>query len=400
MKTKHNKQNKLVSSDLIDINLVKIVRPGMLEKKFRRALKRIGKLSEKYNVFMAIDYEFNTKKIALMQIMFQIEKTKFNSISNQVDTNIVKRFYILYPPELSKKTIRYLKRYAMSNLCILKILHGSEALDIPYIVDDFYQNDLFDKSYKAVNFFMSFIDTRYLCEYINLYYDKPNICKIYDLLLQYEIINPFIKLSLEQNEQQMGPIHELFIDINKLSQNKELITYAIHDVVFLVDVFKVLRLNLIKLRPKDYFILIDSLRYSFMEKRLVSNIGDDIITINSMNNYFIKRSAKSVKSVKTIKLVEVFDLVLNKYIESFDSAKYIFNINYVKANIQNLLKLILYNALVHKFSKINASNTETISFDLKTETNNLFTSLEMFEFNHLIGFLKQFDEFIRYNLFN
>lgn len=390
--TKQTEQNNLISSDLIDINLVKIVRPGITEKKFRRALKKISKLSEKYNVFMAIDYEFNTKKIALMQIMFQIEKINFNKI-----TNMIKRFYILYPPELSEKTIRYLKRYAMSNLRILKILHGSEALDIPYIVDEFYQNDLFNKSYKVVNFFMSFIDTRYLCEYINLYYNRPNICKIYDLLLEYKIINSSVKLSLEQNEQQMGPIHELFIDINKLSENKELIIYAIHDVVFLIDVFKVLRLNIIKLRPKDYFILIDSLRYSFMEKRLVSNIGDDIITINSMNNYFIKRSnklAKSAKSVKTIKLVEIFDLVLNKYIESFDSAKYIFNINYTKSNIQNLLKLLLYNALVHKFNKINASNMETISFNLDTEVNNLFIGLETLEFNHLIGFLRQFDEFV------
>jgi hypothetical protein len=382
------------SIDLIDINLVKIVRPGILEKKFRRALKKISKLSEKYNVFMAVDYEFNTKKIALMQIMFHIEK--ISSVNGKKNNPIpIKRFYILYPPELSEKTIRYLKRYAMSNLFILKILHGAEALDIPYIVDDFYQNDLFDKPYKVVNFFMSFIDTRYLCEYINLYYGKPNICKIYDLLLQYDIINPFVKSSLEQNEHQMGPIHELYIDINKLKENKELITYAIHDVVFLVDLYKILRLNIIKLRPKDYFILVDSLRYSFMEKRIVSNIGDDIIITNSMNNYFVKKKAKSNK---TIKLIEIFELVLNKYIESFDSAKYIFNINYTKVNIQNLLKLILYNYLINKFSKINASNTETISFSLDVEVNNLFISLEMLEFNHLIGFLKQFSEFIRFNI--
>ena len=58
----------------LNTDLVKIIRPGIEEKKFRRALKRINLLSIKYDTYMAIDYEFNTKKIALMQIMFQINK--------------------------------------------------------------------------------------------------------------------------------------------------------------------------------------------------------------------------------------------------------------------------------------------------------------------------------------
>ena len=132
-----------------------------------------------------------------------------------------------------------------------------------------------------------------------------------------------------------------------------------------------------------------------MEKRIVSNIGDDIIITNSMNNYFVKKTSKPDK---TIKLIEIFELVLNKYIESFDSAKCVLNINYVKANIQNLLKLILYNALIHKFNKINSSNTEIINFTLDVEVNNLFIGLEMLKCNHLIGFLKQFNEFIRFNI--
>lgn len=373
--------------NLIDTNLIKIIRPGITEKKFRKTLKRISKLSDKYNTYMAIDYEFNTKKIALMQIMFQIDKSDANS-------NSIKRFYILYPPELSDKTIRYLKRYAMSNLNILKILHGSEALDIPYIVDEFYQNDLFNKSYKVVNFFMSFIDTRYLCEYLNLYHNRPNICKIYDLLLQYDIISTSTKLSLEQNEQQMGPLYELFIDINQLKTNQQLITYAIHDVVYLVDVFKILRLNIIKSRPKDYFILVDSLRHAFMEKRFVSNIGDDIIKTNSMNNYFFTLSIKKTQT-NSIKLVQVFDLLIKEYIKSYDSAKYIFNINYTKINIQNLLKLILYNTLTNKFSnKINASNNELINFTLDKQVDQLYSNLILLDMNHLVGFIKQFEIFI------
>lgn len=379
-----------METNLIDINLIKIIRPGITEKKFRQALKRISRLAEKYDVYMGIDYEFNTKKIALMQIMFQIDKF---SLDNKI--NPIKRFYILYPPELSEKTISYLKRYAMSNLNILKILHGSEALDIPYIVDDFYQTDLYNKSYKVVNFFMSFIDTRYLCEYLNLYENRPNICRIYELLETYNIISSYTKLKLEQNEQKMGPLYELFIDINQLNNNKPLITYSIHDVVYLVDLYKILRLNIIKKRPKDYFILIDCLRYSFMEKRIVSNIGDDIIKTNIMNNYFytISIQTNSVKSEKIIKLVQVFDLIIKQYIDSYDSAKHIFAINYTKANIQNLLKLILYNIILTKY-KINASNTEIINYTLNTEVKELYNNLVLFEMNYLIEFIKQFEFYV------
>lgn len=387
----------LIDTNLIDINLIKIIRPGILEKKFRRALKRISKLSEKYDIYMAIDYEFNTKKIALMQIMFQIDKTT----NKQTNTIPIKRFYILYPPELNEKTIAYLKRYAMSNLNIIKLLHGSEALDIPYIVDEFYQQELYNpkKSYRVVNFFMSFIDTRYLCEYLNMYYNKPNICRIYELLEMYNIIDSKIKLKLEQNEKEMGPIHELFIDINKLNNNKPLIIYAIHDVVYLVDLYKSLKLSIIKQRPKDYFILIDCLRHSFMEKRFVSNIGDDIINTNIMNNYFYTIMEKSVdkfkkqsKSTSTIKLIQVFDLLIKQYIQSYDSAKYIFLINYTKANIQNLLKLILYNIISTKY-KINASNTEIINYTFNKEVNQLYNNLVLLEMNHLIAFIKQFETY-------
>jgi hypothetical protein len=84
----------LIDTNLININQIKIIRPGITEKKFRRALKKISKLSEKYDVYMAIDYEFNTKKIALMQIMFQIDKFYLNK-SNKNKINSIKRFYIL-----------------------------------------------------------------------------------------------------------------------------------------------------------------------------------------------------------------------------------------------------------------------------------------------------------------
>jgi len=378
----------IIMTNLLDISKVNIIRPGRSEQKFCKRLKQISKLAKKYDTYMAIDYEFNTKKIALMQIMFQIDRVD-DKLDKKVD-NPIKRFYILYPPELNEKTNYYLKKYGMSNLNITKILHGSESLDMPYITDEFYQKELSNKLHKVVNFFMSFVDTRYLCEYINLNDNRPNVCRIYELLENCNIITNEDKKRLEQNEQLMGPIYELFIDINNLEKNKELIIYAIHDVVYLVDLYKILKLNIIQLRAKDYFILIDSLRYSFMEKRLVSNIGDDIIISNEMNNYFFVKE----KGLETIKLNQIFDLSIKQYTDSFESSKSIFKINYIKQNIQNLLKLILYNHICNKYT-INATKSVKINYNLTKNVLLMYKNLKILKLYHLLNFIKQYEKYIK-----
>ena len=206
----------------------------------------------------------------------------------------------------------------------------------------------------------------------------------------YNIISEQTKRDLEENETKMGQIHKLFIDINTLETNNELITYAIHDVVYLVDLYKILKLNIIKERPKDYFILVEALRYSFMEKRLISNIGDDLVITNMMNNYWISLSTSKDKLKHLNKL---FDSLLKDYIDSFDSAKYIFNINYSKSNIHALLKLITYDLILLTYT-VNASNSEVVDYKLTKQTNELFDALKLFELNHLIGFIKQFQQFV------
>ena len=131
---------------MIDISLVKIIRPNTnLEKHYNKRLKQFARLSKRYPVFLGIDFEFNTKKIALMQLLFEIHK----------DNQIYKKYYIIYPPELD---MTFFKEHILGNKNILKILHGSESLDIPYIVDDLFLPNEFD---LLINFMTSMIDTRY-----------------------------------------------------------------------------------------------------------------------------------------------------------------------------------------------------------------------------------------------
>jgi hypothetical protein len=118
---------------------------------------------------IGVDFEFNRVKnkreIALCQINF-IKKKKMD-------------IFLFYPPNIKKDTFKNL----LISDCI-KILHGSESLDLPYLFDNIITNDNWDK------FCNNLIDTRYLCEYYNSSNNIINArCRIYDLLLQMKVIS-------------------------------------------------------------------------------------------------------------------------------------------------------------------------------------------------------------------
>jgi hypothetical protein len=381
---------------MIDNSLVKIIKSDKKsQNKFLKLIKRIHKLASKYEVFMGIDFEFNTKKVALMQILFQIHK----------QNKIIKRYYIIYPPNLQPEIYEYFKLNIMANINILKILHGSESLDIPYLVDDFFDMDID----LIIDFFLSTIDTRYLCEYLNIENSEPNICKIYDLLEKTQIIKSQEKSLLELNEEKMGPIYKIIIDINTLTP--ELITYSIHDVVYLIDLFNNLKTQIIKSNPKNYYLLIDTIRYCFMEKRSVTNIGDDLIIINKMNNYFYYINKSNTKTIHIIdklglhtpedkpdfyhriSLIKTYEIIVKDFMDSFDGPKLIVSINYLKTNILNLFKIIIYSIIL-KYYKTKASNTEIVEYDLESNIALIRQGLEVLNLNHLLELIDKFYSYV------
>jgi hypothetical protein len=343
---------------------------------------------------MGIDFEFNTKKVALMQILFEIHKRD----------KIIKKYYIIYPPMLDNETSDYLKYHIMSNLNILKILHGSESLDIPYIVEDLFNHEV----EPLIDFFMSMVDTRYLCEYLNVINKGDNICRIYDLLVKLNVISEDEKQKLDLNEDKMGHIYETFIDINKLSD--ELITYAIHDVVYLTDAYEKLKKMIIEHNPKNYYLLLDLIRYCFMERRNVTNIGDDVIIINMMNNYFYYINKSNVhteymlsKITDTtsevnqdyyykINLLKTYDIILKDFIDSYDSVMIMSKINYLKTNLLSLFKTIVY-IIILKYYRVKSSNTQIVEYDLNNNYRLIISSLKEVGLEHLLELIEKFYEF-------
>ena len=389
---------------MIDISKVKIIKSDIkLQNKFYKLIKKINKISKKYPTYMGIDFEFNTKKIATMQILFEVH----------IEDKIIKKYYIIYPPNLNQKIIDYLKYDILANPNIIKILHGSESLDIPWLVNEFFEMEL----KPIIDFILSMVDTRYLCEYLNISKSQKNICRIYDLLLMHGIIDQQEKDKLDENEDKMGEIYKIFIDINKLTP--ELITYAIHDVEYLTDAFLNLKMQIIKNNPKDYYLLIDCMRYCFMERRNITNIGSDLVTINMMNNYFyyINKSNKKTEIILEkiledldispnldksdyfykVSLIKTYNIIIKDFLDSYDGIKYILSINYIKTNTLNLLRTILYTIIIIYY-KVKASHTEVFEYDLDEKYQLIIKKLKNLDLNYLIDLCNKFYEFCEIKL--
>ena len=75
------------------------------------------------------------------------------------------------------------------------------------------------------------IDTKFLCEYT--LFDKPGRCKINYLLEQQGVITKKFLDKMLKNEEKMGKIYLVYVDVKKLST--ELLLYSSYDVIFLPE---------------------------------------------------------------------------------------------------------------------------------------------------------------------
>ena len=110
----------------ISYNLYVVIN-NEIEKSARKTLKRFIRSSKES--FSGIDFEFNKvskeyKDVALMQI----------SLSH--DGNTVTDVIVLDPKIINNKTLKVIHKLLCSKR-IIKVLHGTESLDISYIFSFF-----------------------------------------------------------------------------------------------------------------------------------------------------------------------------------------------------------------------------------------------------------------------
>lgn len=265
------------------------------------------------NPIIGIDFEFNNinnmRKIALFQI---------NLESDANESTI----YMFYPPDLDEKQFIILKKF-LSSKYIKKVIHGGESLDIPYLF-----NNIFITLDERKQFCENLIDTKYLCEYYNMEYNKPEYkCKIYELLLQMGIINDNHYQQLLKNEEMMGPIYEIIVNVNNMSE--PLIKYCMFDVLYLPA--------LIKSFPNNKYynnILPELTTIHYILKQT------DFFSIESQNIAFYNNLFLKYDNIN-IRLIEIYEYVY--YWLKSNELDYLLEITYFKKFFQLILKSIVYH---------------------------------------------------------
>lgn len=267
---------------------------------------------------IGIDFEFNrinnVRRIALCQINMEIEDIP--------DAYI----FIFYPPDITRMSDIF-KRLLIDST-IIKILHGGESLDIPYLFTDILISDS-----DRIKFSENLFDTRYMCEYYNISNQLVNNrCRIYDLLKQMNVITNKKFDELEENDRKMGNIWEIDLQINKLS--KSVIIYSLYDVLYLPALFNTF--------PQDdvYTKLLPS----------ISNYNN----INRYNNNFITMynliAKYNTSYYERISYNEIYTIIY-AWLDTYNELYILFQINYFKKFYEILIKNAIYTNLSSEYKE-------------------------------------------------
>jgi len=252
--------------------------------------------------YLGLDFEFNPKnqseKIATLAQLYlegyPSKKEEIGLIINPTDKIVEQEF-----------------RNVLLSENIKVILHGGESLDIPYIFYHLLQNKK-----QIIQFTKNLIDTKYLCEYdLIMNPIEGNRCKIYYLLLQKKVITKKKFDDLIKNEEDMGKIYKIIIDIKKLSKN--LMKYAIYDVIFLPQLVRNLKFN----NNVNTLVQLNLL----WKNNLIPLINSQKETIDKILNSY---------NSNNVRMKEIFDLIIYQ----IDETKYK-EINYTRKFIEQIQKI-------------------------------------------------------------
>ncbi len=260
------------------------------------------------NKIIGIDFEFNRVKdkreIALCQINFEYNKK----------TDI----YLFYPPNINKNIFNKL----LISKNIIKVIHGGESLDIPYL----FENIIPKKD--RLKFCNNLYDTRYMCEYYNNTEYIDGRCKIYDLLLQMKVISQYTYDDLIKNDKMMGNIWEIYVDVNNMSP--ELVKYCVGDVLYLPALYRSFPSTDIYKKTLQQFTCSNFiLRFNGELDKLYTDIS----------SYNLKKYTEYNVLYNDI-YITVFNWIILEPL--FDN---LYKINYFKKFIEVLIKNILYHNL-------------------------------------------------------
>lgn len=311
--------------------------------------------------YIGIDFEFNKvsksdREVALMQINLENDSNKGN-------------IFILFPPGLDKINLNVLIKL-LTHKKIIKIFHGAESLDIPYLF-----NQLLITKENIDNFSINFYDTKYLCDYYYLENKTTGKCGIYNLLVDNNIISQTKMNELDKLADDIGPLYHINISINNLSNKlgNKIFKYSLYDVLYLPELIKKItdRGEIYANIIPEFSSIINKYKRGYDER--IINL-DKII--NEYNNYYIinKKNKTNLKDIWEIYFYYLCDK--NNYLDILKE------INYFKSFIIIITKLFIYSHLIDNFVVFKNKDIKVTNNNF-TKYFNIFSKYE--EINKLLN---------------
>ena len=300
--------------------------------------------------YIGIDLEFNkvsktTRDVALIQLNLEINKNNNGHI------------FVLDPKILNKTQIEVLIKL-LTTKQIIKVIHGGESLDIPYLF-----NQLFNSNKILIhNFLKNLYDTKYLCEYNHDINNIKSKCSIYYLYKEYKVITDNKYNYLSNIENITGPIYLIHIKIKDMSG--AVLEYAVYDVLYLISLYEKIKIN--ELIPEISRII-------YYYKRINDNKFIEINNIVKQYNNFVV-----LVNNESIKLFDFYYYII--YTINDDFILNSLNITYFKSFLEIIYKYIIYVLISQKY--IIYHNKTPIKIK-KNLDNNLFFG------SHLINFINK-----------
>ena len=332
------------------------------------------KKGSKYNDCMK--NSIGSKEIAIFQILLEDDEIKRK--------DDVVNIYLFYPPDLSDGQTKILINL-LTHPNIKKILHGGESLDIPYLFNMLLKNEE-DK----IKFCLNLYDTKYICEYFHLVKNTKDKCKIYYFLKEMNIINNKQFDNLIKNEEEMGPIWFINLDINKL--NKNVILYSSFDVLYLKELLNRIIIDESIDSEEEIDIISGMSSINFIYRLAIPIHSKYIDKISEYNTHMLYDNNKV-----GVKFHDIFDLYYYWYNDDKKIFPKLTEINFFKKFIQSIVKIYIYSNFTN--SNINSNygiltsslkdNDKKYLKEIENNYNKFYAKLERYEgFKKILGFIK------------
>ena len=230
-----------------------------------------------------------------------------------------------------------------------------------------------------IKFLKKVKDTKFMCESYN-YENKlsENKCKIYHLLVQMNVIDKKQFDFLLKNEEDMGAIYNIFIDVKNMK--KELIYYSAYDVLYLPKLIDSFPNN-------DYYnYILPEITNIIIFAKQINFIEDNLLLLNKFNTFYIL--------INNNKLLfnDIYKQVIDRI--NFENLDKILSSNYFKKFFQMIYKFIIYIYITNNYEYyLNKEVKQNIKLNPFSSYINIFN-----EFKHGFDYLLKLNDNININI--